>query len=218
MPCACALASGPNALDLPLSEVYIPRRRRHPEDNRLSEGKVSCVLINPAPASAPAWRLVRSPFQAVREAPPPPWRPRRLLLDEIRRRIRLRHLSPRTERAYVGWIRRFLRYHGGRHPLRLGRREIEGFLSWLAVEGKVSASTQNQALSALVFLYRDVYGAGFPWLEGLRTGAAPGAPAGGPGEGGGCGPPRGATRRAVADGLASPWRWAASDGVCLARG
>lgn len=77
------------------------------------------------------------------------------LLPTVRRALRLRHYSRRTEEAYVGWIRRFVRHHGLRHPAELGEAEISGFLSALAAEG-VSASTQTQALSALLFLYRDV--------------------------------------------------------------
>ena len=73
------------------------------------------------------------------------------LMDEVRRVLRLKHYSIRTEDAYVGWIVRFIRANGRRHPRDLGRREVEAFLSTLAVRGKVAASTQNQALSALLF-------------------------------------------------------------------
>jgi integron integrase len=78
------------------------------------------------------------------------------LMALVRRALRVRHLSRRTERAYAGWIRRFLQFHGMRHPSEMGAREIEDFLSYLAVSRKVAASTQNQALSALLFLYREV--------------------------------------------------------------
>lgn len=78
------------------------------------------------------------------------------LLDKVRRRIRLRNLSPRTEEAYVGWIRRFIQFHNLRHPAEMGALEIETFLSHLATVRQVSASTQNQALAALLFLYREV--------------------------------------------------------------
>ncbi len=81
-------------------------------------------------------------------------RPR--LLDRVRSEIRLRHYSIRTEEAYTLWIRRFIVVHGKRHPLEMGAAEVAGFLTHLAVEGKVAAATQNQALSALVFLYREV--------------------------------------------------------------
>ena len=75
------------------------------------------------------------------------------LLDRVRQAIRARHYSPRTEKAYVGWIRRFIVFHGKRHPDEMGVPEVTQFLSSLATRDKVSASTQNQALSALLFLY-----------------------------------------------------------------
>jgi integron integrase len=77
------------------------------------------------------------------------------LLDQVRA-VRLRHYSSRTEDAYVGWIRRFILFHQKRHPCEMGDREVQSFLTDLAVRGAVSASTQNQALGALVFLYRHV--------------------------------------------------------------
>ena len=89
------------------------------------------------------------------------------IIAEVRRAIRARHYSRRTEQAYIGWVRRFLHHHGSRHPLDLGEPEVTAFLSHLAVRRKVAASTQNQALSALVFLYRDVLGRRFGWLDGL---------------------------------------------------
>ena len=79
--------------------------------------------------------------------------PRRRLLDRVRDALRLRHYSRRTERAYVAWIRRYVLFHGKRHPAEMGAEEVSRFLSALAVEGRVSASTQNQALAALLFLY-----------------------------------------------------------------
>jgi integron integrase len=78
------------------------------------------------------------------------------LLDRVRAELRVRHRSPRTEKAYVHWIRRFILFHGKRHPERLGEDEVRAFLTHLAVDERVAASTQNQALNALVFLYRDV--------------------------------------------------------------
>ena len=80
------------------------------------------------------------------------------LLDRVRARIRVRHYSLRTERAYVGWIKRYIYHHGVRHSDEMGSLEVVEFLSDLAVRGNVSASTQNQALSALLFLYREVLG------------------------------------------------------------
>jgi len=103
---------------------------------------------------------------AVREPPAPaPVRPR--LLDRVRAVIRARHYSRRTEGAYVAWIRRYILFHDKRHPTDMGAPEITRFLSSLAVEGNVAASTQNQALSALLFLYRDVLEVELPWLDGI---------------------------------------------------
>ena len=100
----------------------------------------------------------------VREASPPAPRPPRLL-DRVREAIRSRHYSRRTEKAYVHWIRRFIFVHGKRHPAEMGAAEVAAFLTSLAVQDKVAASTQNQVLSALLFLYREVFGVDLPWLE-----------------------------------------------------
>lgn len=89
------------------------------------------------------------------------------LLDEVRRRLRVKHYSLRTEVVYLGWIRRFILANGKRHPREMGAVEIERFLSTLAVKGRVAASTQNQALSALLFLYREVLGTKLPWMDGV---------------------------------------------------
>ena len=78
------------------------------------------------------------------------------LLDQVRQVIRRKHYSIRTEEAYVNWIRRFILFHNKRHPAQMGKSEIESFLTDLAVNGKVAASTQNQAFSALLFLYKEV--------------------------------------------------------------
>ena len=86
------------------------------------------------------------------------------LLDLVRDAIRVRHYSRRTEHAYVSWIRRFIVFHGKRHPRELGEQEVTAFLSGLAARG-VSASTQNQALSAILFLYGVVIGERLPWMN-----------------------------------------------------
>src|SRR4051794_14044526 len=80
------------------------------------------------------------------------------LLDQVREKARLVHLSLRTERAYVQWIRRFVVFHAMRHPREMGAPEITRFLTHLAIERHVAASTQNQAFNALLFLYRAVLG------------------------------------------------------------
>ena len=87
------------------------------------------------------------------------------LLEDVVRRLRVGHYSLRTERAYLGWIRRFILANGTRHPRELGATHVEAFLTGLAVEGRVAASTQNQALSALLFLYRDVLGMKLAWMD-----------------------------------------------------
>src|SRR4051812_4800298 len=78
------------------------------------------------------------------------------LLDQVRAVLRFKHYSIRTEEAYVDWIKRFILFHGKRHPKQMGESEVTAFLTDLAVARKVAASTQNQALSALLFLYREV--------------------------------------------------------------
>jgi integron integrase len=100
----------------------------------------------------------------VSETTPPAVNPPKLL-DQVRDRIRVKHYSIRTETQYVQWIKRFILFHGKRHPKDMGAAEAEAFLTHLAVEGNVSASTQNQALSALLFLYREVLGMELPWLD-----------------------------------------------------
>lgn len=87
------------------------------------------------------------------------------LLDRVRHAIRARHYSRRTEKAYIVWIRRFILFHGKRHPATMGGAEVERFLTSLATERKVSASTQSQALAALLFLYREVLDCRLPWLD-----------------------------------------------------
>lgn len=95
------------------------------------------------------------------------------LLDQLRDRIRLKHYSMRTETCYVDWVRRFVLFHDKRHPLHIGAPEIEAFLTHLAVVGRVSASTQNQAKSALLFLYKEVLGIELPWLDNIESAKAP---------------------------------------------
>ena len=93
------------------------------------------------------------------------WPARPGLLEEVRKRLRLKHYSLRTEQAYLYWIRRYIRASGRKHPRELDGVAIEAFLSSLATRDHVAASTQNQALSALLFLYREVLGVKLPWME-----------------------------------------------------
>ena len=106
-----------------------------------------------------------TPSEQLRSSTTRPAAPR--LLDRVRDAIRLRHYSRRTEKAYVGWVRRFVLFHGKRHPAEMAGAEVTAFLSHLATEGRVSASTQSQALSALLFLYRDVLGSDIGWLDDM---------------------------------------------------
>jgi len=95
-------------------------------------------------------------------------RPRKLL-DQVRDTIRLKHYSYRTEQAYIGWIRRYILFHDKRHPKDMSGVEVEAFLTHLAVEGRVSASTQNQVLNALLFLYRNVLNQEIGKLDAVRA-------------------------------------------------
>ena len=95
------------------------------------------------------------------------------LLDQVRARCRRLNYSVRTERAYAAWIKRFVLANGKRHPGELGAHEVEKFLTDLAVRGNVAASTQNQALSALLFLYREVLSLELPWMENVTRAKRP---------------------------------------------
>src|SRR5207247_2557663 len=132
-------------------------------------GRHYMVSVDRNPASAYA-RLSegsrhRSTLAVHETSPAEPLKPR--LLARSRAALRTRHYSPRTEEAYVAWIRRYIFFHGKRHPAEMGAPEITRFLSSLAVDGEVAASTQNQALSALLFMYRDVLELDLACLDGL---------------------------------------------------
>ncbi len=127
----------------------IPFHRPVPgQDNDPSTGPPDAPVRPPSP-----------PLHPVTDSP--------RLLNRVRTAIRARHMSPRTEEAYVGWIRRFILFHGKRHPDAMGEPEVSHFLSALATEKHVAASTQNQALAALLFLYDDVLGRDLDWLGNL---------------------------------------------------
>ena len=98
-------------------------------------------------------------------------RPR--LLQRVHEAIRVRHYSRRTEEAYVHWIKRLIYFHGKCHPETLGEAEVTAFLNHLAVDRHVAAATQNQALSAILFLYREVLGRELPWLDGVQRPTRP---------------------------------------------
>jgi site-specific recombinase XerD len=95
------------------------------------------------------------------------------LFDEVRAVARMRHLSLRTERAYLSWIKRYIFFHQKRHPREMGEAEIRQFISHLAVEGEISASTQTVALSALLFLYRDVLKQELPYVNNIERARKP---------------------------------------------
>ena len=105
---------------------------------------------------------------AISQSPQPP-----RLMQLVRERLRSLHYSLRTEQTYVHWIKRFIHFHGKRHPKDMGGPEVEAFLSHLAVQGNVAASTQNLALSALLFLYKDVLGHDLPWLNDVTRAKKP---------------------------------------------
>ena len=95
------------------------------------------------------------------------------LLDQVRDRIRVKHYSIRTETQYVQWVRRFILFNDKKHPKDMGAPEVEAFLTHLAVVGNVAAATQNQALSALLFLYREVLEIDLPWLDNVTRAKRP---------------------------------------------
>lgn len=110
--------------------------------------------------------VLESDHASAPELAPANERPPRLLA-QLSAALRTRHYSRRTEKAYVHWVRRFVLFHGKRHPRRLGEAEVSAFLSALATDQRVAASTQNQALAAILFLYRFVLGVDLPWLSEL---------------------------------------------------
>jgi integron integrase len=119
---------------------------------RIDDNGRSDILFDHAPQAGSALRK----SLRIMIAPPAPPVSRPKLLDRVRWHLRLKHYSLRTEAAYTDWIRRFILFHQKRHPNEMGEAEIAAFLSHLAIEGRVAAATQNQALSALLFLYQQV--------------------------------------------------------------
>src|SRR5438270_6872807 len=105
--------------------------------------------------------------------PPGQSKPNLRLIDQVRNVMRLKHYSLRTERTYWDWIERFIRFHRMRHPSEMAEAEVGAFLTHLARDGKVAAATQNQALSALLFLYKEVLKQEIGWLEGVQRAKKP---------------------------------------------
>lgn len=135
-------------------------------------GRKSQVSTRPAEADRPALRVLTGELISARN----PERGRMMreaaefqpaLFEQVRRRLKRRNYSRRTEQAYLGWIRRFIIANRFAHPRHLGGAAVEAFLTGLAATGRVSASTQNQALAALLFLYRDVLNVDVPWMDKL---------------------------------------------------
>ena len=115
--------------------------------------------------------LISTDIRVDDQITPPAKAPR--LLDQVRDAIRRRHYSPRTEETYVHWIRRFIYFHDKRHPRDMGKEEVTAFLNHLARDREVAASTQNQALSAILFLYKETLGTPLAWLDGLERARRP---------------------------------------------
>ena len=95
------------------------------------------------------------------------------LLKQVRDKIRVKHYSLSTENTYLSWIKQFILHHGRRHPAEMGAAEVEAFLTYLATQRQVASSTQNQALSAILFLYRDVLAVELPWLDNFERSKKP---------------------------------------------
>src|SRR5215470_2475080 len=117
--------------------------------------------------NAKIYPLNRNRFEGNTTANAPVSPPKPKLLDQVRAAIRTRHYSYMTEKAYVGWIKRFIFFHDKRHPVEMGEAEIGKFLSSLATDSHVSASTQNQALNALLFLFREILQRKIGFIEGV---------------------------------------------------
>ena len=138
--------------------------------NALGQGRLICKFV--------IWQFMGqvpdSPakFKTVPASPSSAGGPRRLI-DQVREAIRSRHYSRRTEKTYWHWIKYFIVFSGKRHPLELGAGEVTAFLSWLVTERNVAAATQNQALSAILFLYKQVLGRELPWLDGMTRAKRP---------------------------------------------
>ncbi len=150
--------------------------KRHPRDlDRQAVGRFLEHVVQTEKPPLPALETARSALELLYGTVlgidlgelPRPQPPR--LLDQMAQVLRVRHYSPRTEACYLHWVRQFILFHGKRHPRELGAAEVEQFLTHLAVQGRVSASTQNQALNALVFLYQQVLEIDLGRFEAVRA-------------------------------------------------
>src|SRR5581483_3648242 len=150
--------------------------KAHPRDlGRAAVARFLEHVVRTAPEPLAALEQARAALRLLYEQVlgidlgelPRPAPPR--LLDQLSQVLRVRHYSPRTEECYRNWVRRFILFHGKRHPRELGAAEVEQFLTHLAVEGHVAASTQNQALNALLFLYQQVLGLDLGRLDAVRA-------------------------------------------------
>lgn len=132
--------------------------------------RVEAVEGTPGAGLLELWSALETPDASCAEPSPVHWNRESdapAILLAMRQRLQMRHYSLRTEQAYVAWVWRFIRASGGRHPRQLGKQEVEAFLTQLASDQRVSAGTQNQALAAILFLYRDVLDIDLPWMENV---------------------------------------------------
>ena len=95
------------------------------------------------------------------------------LLDQVRNELRVKHYSIRTEKSYIDWIKRFIAFNSNRHPKDLGGEKIKEYINWLAISRNVSASTQNQALCSILFLYKQVLKSKIDWIDEIRWAKRP---------------------------------------------
>lgn len=145
-----------------VKDAMAPSPRQSASDQPQIAAAASVLQSPSARALLPTAAAVAMAPSLADEGPRPP-----RLLARLRHALRVRHYSIRTEQAYVEWVRRFILFHGKRHPADLGAVEVQGFLTHLAVERSVASPTQNQAKSALLFLYREVLGLQLPWLDDI---------------------------------------------------
>ena len=158
----------PASSGAPLSATKRRRVKAHGSglDQGLSApGAADLTAVAPAPVAGDGADDAAAASAALPSHPPPPGPPR--LLAQLRHALRVRHYSIRTEQAYVEWVRRFIHFHDKRHPAQLGAPEVQAFLTHLAVDRSVASPTQNQAKSALLFLYREVLGLQLAWLDDI---------------------------------------------------